>query len=49
MIRSFQELQSTNMYMNLTLQQSYRTQDLAVFQAVEPNLSIRFTQNVIEN
>ena len=49
MIRSFQELQCTTMYMNLTLQQSYRTQDLAIFQVVEPNLSISFIQNVIEN
>ena len=49
MILSFQDLQSTSMYINLTLQQSYCTQDLAVFQVLEQNLSIRFIQNVIQN
>ena len=35
MILSFQELQSTSMHINLILQQSYHTQDFAVFQVVE--------------
>ena len=49
MILSFQELQSTRMYINLILQQSYHTQDFAVFEVVEQNLSIRFIQNVMQN
>ena len=49
MILSFQELQSTSMYINLILQQSYHTQDFAVFRVVGQNLSIRFIQNVMQN
>ena len=49
MILSFQELQSTSMDINLTLRQSYRPQDLAIFQVVKQNLLVGFIQNVLQH